>query len=104
MTSTKQIKNIVELITGAIKVKEIILFGSYAYGNPDKNSDIDLCIITEEKKRKIELVDEIRQLLLRKVHLPLDILVYSPEEFKERANWLNSMEKTIAQKGVVLYA
>ncbi len=35
---------------------EIILFGSYANGNPGQVSDIDLCVITEDQRRKIEIL------------------------------------------------
>ena len=38
-------------VTGDI-IKKIILFGSYAYGKPNKNSDIDLCVIVADKKKQ----------------------------------------------------
>ena len=47
-----------ELKKLASKIKEITpatkiyLFGSYAYGTPNEDSDIDLCILTDENRRK----------------------------------------------------
>ena len=56
-----------ELKKLATKIKEITpatkiyLFGSYAYGTPTDESDIDLCILTDENKRKLEILREIRR-------------------------------------------
>ena len=64
---TNEIKNELELMTNALKnkiqIKKVILFGSQAYGVPKEDSDIDLCIITEENKRKLELIREIRKII-----------------------------------------
>ena len=54
-----------ELKKLASKIKEITpatkiyLFGSYAYGTPNEDSDIDLCILTNENRRKLEILREI---------------------------------------------
>jgi len=90
--------------------QKIVLFGSYATGNPNENSDVDIMVIldndhvsktyTERLNKKIsvrELVLEIN----RKV--PLDILVYSKKELniiKERGNYfIDEIERT----GKVIY-
>jgi predicted nucleotidyltransferase len=88
----------------------IILFGSYARGNPNENSDIDLMVILDDNhvsKTYAERLNKrisIRKLVLeinRKV--PLDILVYSKAELqkiKEHGNYLiDEIEKT----GKILY-
>jgi predicted nucleotidyltransferase len=89
---------------------KIILFGSYARGNPDENSDIDLMIILDNYyvsttyEERINQKIYIRNLVLdinRKI--PLDILVYSKEELniiKRNGNFLiDEIEKT----GKVIY-
>ncbi len=94
-----------ELKKLATKIKEITpatkiyLFGSYAYGTPTDESDIDLCILTDENKRKLEILREIRR-NIGDINYPLDILVYKTDEFKERVNNKYIMESKIYNDGV----
>jgi len=84
---------------------KIILFGSYAKGNPDKNSDMDLMVVLdnnhvsktyEERLNKKLFIRNLVVEINRKI--PLDILVYSKEEFaliKKSGNYLiDEIEKT----------
>jgi len=89
---------------------KIILFGSYANGNPNENSDIDLLVILdndhvsktyqERLNKKINIKNSIIE-INRKV--PLDILVYSKEELnmiKKSGNYfIDEIEKT----GKIIY-
>ena len=96
-----------ELKKLASKIKEITpatkiyLFGSYAYGTPNEDSDIDLCILTNENKRKLEILREIRR-NVGDINYPLDILVYKTDEFNERVNNKYIMESKIYKDGVEL--
>ncbi|MFQ5752203.1 MAG: nucleotidyltransferase domain-containing protein [bacterium] len=83
-------------------VKQIILFGSQAYGKPEDGSDIDLCVITDIKnKRKIDIMREIRKETNSLIsNNPLDILVYDEKEFNERANLKNTLEYKILSQGL----
>jgi uncharacterized protein len=94
--------DMVKKITANFNVNKIILFGSYAYGSPDEESDIDLCIITDENKRKLDLMREIR-MSLKGVKYPLDILVYKKAEFDYRSDSNTSLENHINRQGIVLY-
>jgi predicted nucleotidyltransferase len=89
---------------------KIILFGSYANGNPDENSDIDLMIILdndhvsktyEERLNKKIFIRNLLREINRKI--PLDILVYSREELnliKKHGNYfIEEIEKT----GKIIY-
>lgn len=94
-----------ELKKLASKIKEITpatkiyLFGSYAYGTPNEDSDIDLCILTNENRRKLEILREIRR-NVGDISYPLDILVYRTDEFNERVNNKYIMESKIYKDGV----
>jgi predicted nucleotidyltransferase len=94
-----------ELKKLASKIKEITpatkiyLFGSYAYGTPNEDSDIDLCILTDENKRKLEILREIRR-NVGDINYQLDILVYKTDEFNERVNNKYIMESKIYKDGV----
>ena len=96
-----------ELKKLASKIKEITpatkiyLFGSYAYGIPNEDSDIDLCILTNENRRKLEILREIRR-NVGDINYPLDILVYKTDEFNERVNNKYIMESKIYKDGVEL--
>lgn len=84
--------------------KQVFIFGSYAYGEPDQDSDIDLCIITDlNNKRKIDVIREIRRELINLISNPLDILVYSENEFEERAALRNTLEYKILMDGIKVY-
>ena len=78
--------------------------GSYAYGQPDEGSDIDLCIITENNvQRKIEVLRQARRALVQAVSLPVDLLVYGVEEFDERAGLSTTFEHKIMNEGILIY-
>ena len=96
-----------ELKKLASKIKEITpatkiyLFGSYAYGTPNEDSDIDLCILTNENRRKLEILREIRR-NVGDINYPLDILDYKTDETNERVNNKYIMESKIYKDGVEL--
>lgn len=80
---------------------KIILFGSYAYGIPRRESDVDLLVIMETDIKEIQ--QEILILKSIKHHFGLDILVKTPKSFDERIKMGDTFMKEIAQKGKVLY-
>lgn len=103
MNNSKDINKLVKKISQTLKVEKIILFGSYAYGNPNEDSDIDLCVITNVNKSKIDIRVMIRMALRRIISYPLDILVYREEEFNERAELQTTLEYKIVNEGLILY-
>lgn len=94
---------IVLKIRETLDVDRIILFGSYAAGQPGPDSDIDLCVLTKDPRRKIELLRLIRSSIGNTVSRPIDLIIERPEEFADRMNSIATLEKTIAQNGVELY-
>ena len=85
---------------------KIILFGSYAYGKPNKDSDIDLYIIKdiqEDKSREYKL--KARKLLrdiIFKYNVGFDILNSSEKFLREREDYFYKVD--ILEKGKILYA
>jgi predicted nucleotidyltransferase len=99
-----QIELLKDILSEKFGASQIFVFGSHAYGKADLESDIDLCVITDLKhKRKIEIIREIRRALLDSISSPMDILVYSEEEFKERAGLRNTLEYKIITDGLRIY-
>ena len=101
---SEEIKLLKDTLSGKFGARRIILFGSLAYGKPDADSDIDVCVITNlHGKRKIELIREMRRELAVLISSPLDILVYTEQEFMERARLKGSMEHKIQAQGIQIY-
>ena len=94
-----ELKKLADKIKEITPATKIYLFGSYAYGTPNEASDIDLCILTDENKRKLEILREIRR-NVGDINYPLDILVYKTDEFNERVNNKYIMESKIYKDGV----
>ena len=80
MIQNKEIKEISIKIINSIHPEKIILFGSYAYGNPTEDSDLDLIIVKQSNLPKHKRGIEIRRLFYGLL-VPMDLKVYTPEEF-----------------------
>jgi predicted nucleotidyltransferase len=80
--------------------EKIILFGSQAKGKAREESDIDLCIVLETEK-KHRLIPELYCAL--DCDKPVDIIVYTPNEWEECVKDETSFAHKILTEGVVLY-
>jgi len=83
------------------KPEKIILFGSYAYGRPTGDSDVDLLVIMPFDPKRGRKSLEIRQTI--RAGFPLDLLVKQPEVVRERLEHGDTFLKEIMSKGRVLY-
>lgn len=101
---------VVETLPGAIarivselKPEKIILFGSYAYGNPTPDSDVDLLVIMKTKAKEIDRYVAVSNLLYPR-QFPVDILVKTHREIEAAARKKgNFFMREILAKGKVLY-
>ena len=64
-----------------MKPQAIILFGSYAWGKPHRDSDLDILMIKDTKKSFRNRVRDSRFQL--KTHVPVDLIILTPEEVKK---------------------
>jgi predicted nucleotidyltransferase len=87
---------------GAFHVRKIYLFGSHAYGKPNKYSDIDLCVVISNKLNRSKAYFNISKGLDNKKIVSLDILVYNEREFNEKKDRAGIV-RTIYRKGRSLY-
>lgn len=81
--------------------EKIILFGSYASGQADQYSDIDLVIIKRTDKRFVERLVEAGSYL--NLPISLDIFVYTPEEFQVMAEAENPFIEKVQREGRIVY-
>ncbi len=96
------IQEIKNRIVSAVHPEKIILFGSYAYGIPTKDSDLDLLVIMPSDEPMHKRVLQIRK-LLRDFRVPKDIIVYTPQEVEKWKNVTNAFITSIIKKGKVIY-
>lgn len=109
MTKNKAIRKIIKQITEKIKneytPEKIILFGSYAYGEPSSDSDLDLFIIKETNKERRERFVEVKKLVYDpKRKVIFSPLVYTTAEVEERLSLGDEFIKEILEKGEEIYA
>jgi uncharacterized protein len=90
--------------------EKIILFGSYAYGQPNEDSDVDIILITSDEympksfREKMNLYHRINPYIdqFRK-HIPIDLLIYTKSMYKILQERASLFSKEINLKGKVLY-
>ena len=101
---TKVIRSMVERLRETYLPEKIILYGSYAYGRPGKESDIDLLIIKKTSERPIDRRIAVRRIVsdIRK-KIPFSPLVVTPEELLRRLKIGDDFFIEITEKGKVLY-
>jgi len=92
---------LIERIIQTYHPERIVLFGSYAYGTPTVDSDVDLLVVLPcEGKGARQAVE-----ILNTVHpeFPVDLLVRTPEQVRQRLAWNDFFLREILEKGKILY-
>jgi len=102
MITEDQINHIVDIIVKNVNPEKIILFGSYAYGEPHKDSDLDILVIKDTDDDRYRRTREIRR-HLRGTKIPIDIVVYTKAEVEEWKHTKSAFITQVMQKGKVLY-
>ncbi len=109
MNADSRVRNAIEEITRRLVTgyspKTIILFGSFAYGSPDADSDIDLLIVKETDETFLKRMTHVRG-LASGAHpsIPFEPLVLTPSEVQERLDAGDQFIAEIVERGEVLYA
>ena len=99
-----EIRAIAEVIKETVDCEKIYLFGSYANGEPDEESDFDFyVVIPDGAERPLEVKRRIyKELGKTKMHIPVDILAKQASVFSEMSA-LPTLERTVVSEGVILY-
>ena len=101
MTINAKIKDLCRQIVENFQPEKVILFGSYAYGKPTEDSDVDLLVVMPFEGRSVEQAIKIRKKIYPEI--PLDLLARTPAQMKEVLDSGNYFFKEIVEKGKVLY-
>jgi uncharacterized protein len=101
MVDEKSIQDLRDRITAECRPERIILFGSYAYGNPGADSDVDILVIVGNgdsgPKKAAEILSRINP------RIPVDLVVRTVEEMKSRLQSDDFFLAEIMNHGRVLY-
>lgn len=109
MVKDKEARELILKIVNQIKMEykpeRIILYGSYAYGKPTRDSDIDLFIVKETDKKRVDRFVEVSRLIYEpRRHISISPLVYTPKELEERLSLGDDFVEEVLTKGEVVYA
>jgi len=102
MTTQEKFKEITNKIVKEHKPEKIILFGSWAWGKPGPDSDVDLFVVKETENTR-ETAKEIDGSIFPRP-FPIDLIVYTPAQLEKRKNMNDFFIKEIVTKGKILYA
>ena len=102
MVSSKEIQATCEDIVREFSPLQVILFGSYAYGTPSEDSDVDLLVVmpipkSDFRKKAVEIRQRIPY------RFGMDLLVRSPEEIAYRVSYNDWFLREITEKGKLLH-
>ncbi len=103
MPTADRLRVAVERLVAAAQPKQIILFGSYARGDADDHSDIDLLVVERIVDDRYEEMIRLNR-ALKGLVMPVDLLVVSEQEFDHRSAMPGTVENAARHEGRVLYA
>ena len=91
-------------ILKTVPAEAIYLFGSYAYGTPNADSDLDIYVVVPDsvQENPLDVGADIRLHLYKKADMPIDLMVGKSSIFKRRAAG-PTLQRKIAREGVLLY-
>jgi len=99
----RELEQIINAITDVVEVKEIYLFGSFAYGTPTQDSDFDLYVLLADgTERPLQAIQKMNMAIARMDIRSVDILAEESKRFQEKCSAM-TLERTIHEKGVKLY-
>lgn len=101
MISISQIQAFSQQIAEKFQPERIILFGSYASGQPTEDSDVDLLVILPFEELPVQKAIAIRQQI--KAPFPLDLIARTPEQIQQRLEMGDFFIQDIMKNGRVLY-
>ncbi len=97
------VENVVQRLVSNLQPEQIILFGSYAYGQPNNDSDIDLLIIVSDSDEPGYRRSRGAHKALRGLGVPKDLIVMTRDEVDRKATVRSSLVSQVLREGKTLY-
>lgn len=101
MISREAIQRYCDAIAAAFKPRKIILFGSYAYGKPTEDSDVDVMVVMPRKRYRRDL--GWRNPVKVPPAFPLDMLVEPEDRLEKRIEDRESFILDVTERGKIMY-
>ncbi|MFO7975454.1 MAG: nucleotidyltransferase domain-containing protein [Candidatus Hydrogenedentota bacterium] len=105
MTKTEAMRSLDQMLMRIVErfqPDRIILFGSYAKGDPTPDSDLDLLVVTPVEGSRRNKANEI-DLALADRTIPLDVLVVTPDQFEKQKDVIGSIVREAVREGRTVY-
>jgi predicted nucleotidyltransferase len=97
------IQHMADMIAQHFHPDKVILFGSYARGQANENSDIDLMVLLEEAPPEGRRSAPMIRLLVEHFPFPVDVVVRTTSGFEQWRHVVGSLVREVAREGIVLY-
>lgn len=101
MVSRREIRSFVDHVVREFRPRRVILFGSYAYGRPTEDSDVDLMLIMSHQGSSAKAATRVRLACPRS--FPMDLVVRTPAEVRRRIRMGDQFVREVTSKGIVLH-
>jgi predicted nucleotidyltransferase len=100
----QNLDEISQIIAKTVPVESIYLFGSYAYGTPNKDSDLDIYVVFKDElpMRELDAITAISIAIRPVKKMPMDILGLKQNRFHDRKLYA-TLERKIVREGVKIY-
>jgi uncharacterized protein len=100
---TATIREVTGRLVATLAPERVLLFGSYAWGSPDEDSDLDLYLIVADDAEPAHRIARRGHLALRGLKVPVDLVVRTRSESARNAQAVSSLDYEVLQRGVPLY-
>ena len=103
MVNPEVVEDILNRLIRLYNPRLVYLFGSHAWGQPEQDSDLDICVILSESNQS--QAERIRSGLrtLKGIHVPVDILVLTQNEIAGHIDHPSTLIYKVLHKGIKLY-
>jgi len=104
MINLRKINTLKDKLLSLYSAERVYVFGSYAWGDPTEDSDLDILVISE-KFKDLSLGKRISKAtdILFDCDFPVDLVVETSEEFNASKATVGSLESYVANEGVLLH-
>jgi predicted nucleotidyltransferase len=100
---SQSLNEAIRRIVAEMQPDKIYLYGSHAYGQPHRDSDVDLLVVLRNATLPPHKRARAAYRALRGLFFPAEIKVVTREELERRIRWISSVEKVAVEKGRLLY-
>jgi predicted nucleotidyltransferase len=98
-----KIRDISRRVVAALAPERVVLFGSYAWGTPDPDSDLDLYVIVPDQLEPSYRLARRAYRALHGVGTQVDVVVRTRAESERNAAIVSTLDHEVLKRGLVLY-